>query len=205
MCLVFWFRVSNIHVSIYWCACLSGLQLRKITTVLLLCVSKSVVLGALPNFRQSTITFSIILHIFEYSGPLGCCAVLLCELFLLFWWITVPTSSGWSSPENMRNYSPSDTAVTSQETCVFGTTNVVVILFIVFDISGRVSGLVPCCIPTDSAEVCWGLILGFVPHTVDISYFIVAVCLSVHSPYTLSPFISVILNFPYNWVDLKFW
>ena len=107
--------------------------------------------------------------IFEESGLLRCYAVLLCKWFLLFWWVIVPTSSGWSSPEDMRNYLPGGMAVMLQETCVFSSTSVVVILFIIINISGRVLGLMTRSGPTNSPEVCWGLVHGFVSHTVDIS------------------------------------
>jgi len=136
-----------------------------------------VVLGLLLNSIRAQLAFSIQLlifahsatnSIFEDSGLLGCFVVLLHKWFLLFWWITLPTSVGWSSPEDTRNYSPSDTAVMLQETCIFSSTSVAIILFIIINISGRVLGLVTCSSPTDSPEVCWGPVHGFVSHTVDI-------------------------------------
>jgi len=46
-------------------------------------------------------------------------------------------------------------AVTLQETCVFSATNVVIILiFFIINIAGRVLGLVTCSSPINSPEVC---------------------------------------------------
>ena len=57
-------------------------------------------------------------------------------------------------------------------------------------IAGKVLGLVACSGTTNSREVLWGVVVGVVPHIVDI----LQLCQSVHSPKILYPFIFVILN-----------